>query len=476
MSSEVSPLAGQSLSGVTSPPPNAKIARFVARVTVRAIEPHATIGPALEKQKAVLLRIRKILERASHPSCSEEEMKAANRLASKYMQTYNVTQAQVYQAAAEHAIDPSEVQGYSVIEITSTQNNGTVVNSLWAENLADAMAELYDCKCFSTRYTDRLKFKWTFYGIAVSTVAAAETYEAIHNIVLDWAGRIKRGVKNSYCLGFVHGIQEVVDEEKAAEMMRAEQAEGVQRPEAHAATSAEPGSDLSNPGDVCADGGASCTETPQVPTSPWNRGDSGQARRRPSVISIYSDDSFTGSFDSEMECEDLDADFKEEGEELDVDFKDEDDDDVKLLPMDLDQSVEDELKHYIRPDRVKPEPRDWEDEDASHSASSGNDEILDVQNRGLDRSPSNDSATAQIKMDPDVEIDTGAGWQSTSALVVYRKNALKIAEDYLQDTLKIKLKTRRARDYTIRDEPMFEHGKRDSKKVDVKRHKLAAEP
>jgi len=58
-------------------------------------------------------------------------------------------------------------------------------------------------------------------------------------------------------------------------------------------------------------------------------------------------------------------------------------------------------------------------------------------------------------------------WKSTQQLVLFRDNAKKVAEDYLE-MKGIKLRSGRKKDNTVRDKVAYAEGKEDSKKINVK--------
>nr|POE72810.1 hypothetical protein CFP56_30749 [Quercus suber] len=402
--------------------------RFTALVTVRALEPE-TNGTA-DAPQHVLLRIRKILARTRNDGCTEKEMQAANVLANKYMQRYNVTQAHVYRAAAANELDRSKVAGHSHVRINPTKEGGKVCNSVWARDLAGALARLYDCKCYSTSYGDQNRIQWTFYGIAVSTVAAAETFEAVHNTVLDWAARIKKGDKNSYCLGFARGTSRIVEDEKAAEMKLANDAEikaTTEKSPEHLDTATI----------------AQATETPVRSSSPMVPSHLG------SPPSDCSRDDATDLVDFDPMTEsDLE-------DEVEADIKAEEDEDIAYEPMDLDCPIEDEIKPFIKLEKPSfPVHLPLTDDI---------DPFIKLEK------PSSEGDTTN---DNDDALNTAA-WGHSSDLVIYRADANEIAEKYLSQTLNVKLTTLRKARRVVHDDHLFNQGKKDSAHVDIKRKKIA---
>lgn len=181
---------------------------------------NSTSEPAVEAR--ILERIRKCLAKANHPGTPEAEAKAAFRMGSKLMAQHNITQAQAFEKDMEN--DQARLGGESVVKITAVSKDRKVLNLAFAGPLAGAMEIFFDCRCYST--TGRTSIRWTFYGIATNTAAAALGFEMAYNLTLDWASS-KKGisVRNSYRLGVAEGLIDIAEAEKAEEATQAKESE-----------------------------------------------------------------------------------------------------------------------------------------------------------------------------------------------------------------------------------------------------------
>jgi hypothetical protein len=173
---------------------------------------------------AILLQIKKCLDRANHPGTAELEAKAAFHLASRLMGQYNVSQAEVL--AHEPAAIHRQYAGESVVSIKRIDGDQskTVKHQSYVDNLCHAMGRFFDCEFYST--STPLALEMTFYGIAENTVAAAIAFEIAYNLVTEWArSRRGAGCKNSYCRGASDELNRLAKREKEAEEVEAKNAE-----------------------------------------------------------------------------------------------------------------------------------------------------------------------------------------------------------------------------------------------------------
>jgi hypothetical protein len=209
------------------PPQTAKVSRL-------ADDSSASITNNNGTDKAILDRIRKCLARANHPNTPEMEAQNAMRMASRLMQQFNVTQADLIEEKA-NTDDLASLGGHSTVSIVRSQDDGRRVTShTWTHDLGAAMIRFFDCDYYTTGRQD--SFDFTFYGIPTNTAGAAVTFEIAHNLILQWARRNEGKVaKNSYCLGIAIGLYRIAVEEKAKEKEDAEDAE------AHSKQAAEGG-------------------------------------------------------------------------------------------------------------------------------------------------------------------------------------------------------------------------------------------
>ena len=185
-----------------------------AKVKELATEGQLYNAEEREIDQKILHRIQKCLSRANHSTTPELEAKTAWRMSSRLMAQYDVTQADLL-ANAEKQDDYAVLGGQSTVVITSTKDlSKRVISQTWVHDVVNAMTIFFECGAYSTALTASLK--WTFYGIAANTVAAAMAFEMAHNLILEWA-RGKSKDTNSYCLGVGAGLKGIAREEKDEE-------------------------------------------------------------------------------------------------------------------------------------------------------------------------------------------------------------------------------------------------------------------
>ncbi|GAD96365.1 hypothetical protein TERG_03956 [Paecilomyces variotii No. 5] len=183
----------------------------------------------LKVEEQILNKINKCLQRASDPSTTESEAKAALYISSKLMSQYDVTHADLIARASEDDNHAVRFAGKSIVEITSTRqgNEGEkkkVISQKFVSAVAYAVTTFFNCKSYKTRF--RWSIEWSFYGIREHTVSAAMAFEMAHNKILDWALQ-QRGnaAVFSYCQGVADGLYSMAREEKKSEKAAARKAE-----------------------------------------------------------------------------------------------------------------------------------------------------------------------------------------------------------------------------------------------------------
>ncbi|KAL8719663.1 MAG: hypothetical protein Q9225_003360 [Loekoesia sp. 1 TL-2023] len=172
--------------------------------------------------REVIERVKKCFARANHENANEQEAKAASKMASKIMEQYSISQAEIM--IHEDSLQRERRGGMSTVNIWPAKNGGRAFTPGWVEWLCGAMQNFFDCRSFSTGY--EAKITWTFYGIAEHTVSAAIAFEAVHNQIQDWSEKYTGiPIRNSYCLGVADGLLKTSKDEKRATEERARQAE-----------------------------------------------------------------------------------------------------------------------------------------------------------------------------------------------------------------------------------------------------------
>jgi Protein of unknown function (DUF2786) len=100
---------------------------------------------------------------ATHPGTGEAEAKVAMRMATKLMQSQNLTQADLI--ASETEEERSTRAGHSNVVITSTQGK-MVRNQRWYGTAAYASCEAFDVQVYSMSHGEFGCLHQVFYGLA----------------------------------------------------------------------------------------------------------------------------------------------------------------------------------------------------------------------------------------------------------------------------------------------------------------------
>jgi len=385
----------------------------------------------------ILERIKKCLDRANHPNTPEMEAKAALRMSSRLMAQYNVSQADIL-ALASTSEEQAALGGASTVAITSTKSVvAKVIMQSWVRDLINAMKIFFDCKAYSTAYG--YKIVWTFYGIPQNTVAAAISFEMAHNLTLEWA-REKKGAINSYCMGVAAGLKEMAREEKRNEKRQARKREQealaakVEQERLQRQRELDRLNRLAPEADE-EDLRSAQVEEEMVKQEPIDY-DENSADESGSPPAAFGD-VVLDDFDSD-ECKPT---FKQENE----------------LPLDLSADFEEELQKIIKQERSPtPELANVQDKTKPKIEAKEEEPTPPIQNPG----PSDDQPAEELSL-----------WTSPQQIILFRKSAMKVAEEYLKST-KRKLHKSRKRTCSVRDYGAFEAGKRDSRNIDVRRRRL----
>ncbi|KAJ7218017.1 hypothetical protein GGX14DRAFT_695970 [Mycena pura] len=203
---------------------NAQTPKTKAHVSVRATDTPLDRTDAKQRvdgiDQAVIGRIKKALALATHSGTSEDEARAALRMASKLLERHNVTQAEIMAQESETeqlkrhcwtiVVDSSLPFAILIpfprtVSIRSTVAADKPVNAqTWVGTLARAIEIYFDCQSYSTRFGDapQPRIDHTFYGLAEQTVAAVHAFEMVYNLIVAWCLRpaIGKGVNARKCV------------------------------------------------------------------------------------------------------------------------------------------------------------------------------------------------------------------------------------------------------------------------------------
>lgn len=465
----------------SSTPTTASKLYAIARIGTLATDGVASVSESEAKlanvSSSILSRIQKSLALAKHPGTGEAEAQQALRLATRLMSSQNLTQADIL--ASSSAETNQTRAGMSIVEIVS-QTNASPRNQSWVNQVAIAINLFFDVKAYSTSYANRTKLSWTFYGLAINTVAAAHAFEMVHNQVLTWAyekasAKLVSGKtgKNSYCQGVAAGLIALAKKENKEEMRLAIESEKKRLKDAEEQEAAQTKKEkerLKDPpaSSVKLEPGFKPEPRDERLSSSWTFG-SRNVKLEDAIdekdtklsrngvkrsASEEADEGYGRRTDSGIGSTKLEHDHDSESENEDTN------DQFYDLNSDL------------------PAPA-FEDDIKPHFDEALESDIIDL-NSDLDNTTSPSSADIKPKPDPSSEDikhkldpdDSGAGWQSGNQLTRFRQDAEKIADDYLASQHSgLKLKKRAKTTYK-KDSSAFEQGREDAKKIDVKRKRI----
>lgn len=397
----------------------------------------------------VLARIKKCLDRAYHANAAEAEAKAALHLASRLMNQYNVSQAEVL------AHEPPDVQrqygGRSCVSITRRDGDLTkaVQQSTFVGDLCLAIQTFFDTQSYTSKGSSSVTV--VFYGVAQNTATAAHAFEMVFNLMLEWARPYAgRNGKNSYCVGISSGLLRLANEEKTKEEADAKKAEedaiAARIKEEEAQRHAELSRLADFPLDTEQDTNEADVRVAQdlaEDVDDDNSSTTSSISWCPSWASITKDDDVSDQqdlikeeyLDDEADEMNVDADFSDNF----IDLTGDDNADIDSL-----------MNMFIpRANRDRHLPLRQPDTSALGDAPKKNIKKDSVE-------PTNTSS----KQDEEQK------WQSHSQLILFRDTAKKIAEDYIKDQ-GLNIRKKKARKFDI-DRSAYKQGQKDSKKIDVR--------
>lgn len=414
----------------------------------------------------VLERIKKAITLAGHAGTGEAEARNAMRIAQKLMQVHNVSQADIM--AQESDEQRAKRAGSSVVEIrtrsSDTDEEGLVVFSGWYDTLADTMGIFFNVKSYWTKWSDRSRITFTFYGIAEGTVAAAQAFEWIHNLIIKWRDQKQYATRNMYCHGVVDELEKLAKRERKQEERAAARAEKERLAKASEEDAAQRAAEIARLGPIS-------TSTEQKMAKVEDAYEMEETKLVLSAANIASAD------------EEVNADFRDRYSHLDTGqsgfrsagFNETDEIDEK---MDLDAVLRDAEERI----RIKSDP-DMKRPKFEHD--------IDIKTNPNEQSL---NAAVHVKSDPDVkpahlqpkeedvkvkpEPDEDApSWENPHQLQLFRNHAVIIADTFLKEK-KVDLSAGRAR-YMV--SPSSEHakaaykrGRQDARSIEVKRRRIGA--
>lgn len=169
------------------------------------------------EREAIIDRIRALFERTTENGCTEAEAIAAALAAQRLVARYGITDSEL----------SGRREDEDIIEVETAS-----VCTAWSAALASTIATAFRCRVTVTRSGRRSKGKlYTFFGYETDATAAKMAFERLHEVgsrlaveeVRRWRrkypGCSLRGVKSSYCTGFVVGVSDELEQQTKALMV-----------------------------------------------------------------------------------------------------------------------------------------------------------------------------------------------------------------------------------------------------------------
>ncbi|KAL9048083.1 MAG: hypothetical protein Q9162_007864 [Coniocarpon cinnabarinum] len=411
-------------------------ANVISMASDRSRKHNSTLGlPGSVKN-----RIKSMLARGDETrNTSQQEAETAMRMATRLMNHFNVKQADILQEAADTG-SAQEMGGFSEVKITRSKHTQTkrVVSEIWVSILVQAVRTSFDCKAMSTRNTNGTAMRWTFYGIAENTEAAATAFQMVFTVILHWA-YFRRGSKNSYYLGVAGGLRKIANDEKHKEARTAAVNELQQR-----ASQAVKGGDRST------------TMMPPIHHKTQALLANGTDRHS---CNSNADTHHTGQPLSEKAFETDPKPFEDDLFDLLIEIPDDDTTDSSAS----EEQTESTFK--VKEEILEVKPTFDEDDEMDLDLS---DQAVNGEEASIKQSQFQSSETLANKQEEDL-LDA-PGWQNSMQLQLFRRNANAVADDVAKSFGRIR--SRRKANYKIRDYTAYQDGLEDSKKVDMRRNKV----
>lgn len=349
---------------------------------------------------------------------------------------------------------------YDVVQaFRRAEPSKSVRGETWSDTLSSAMTEFFDCKSYTV--AESTSRDWVFYGIGVNTVAAAMSFEMAFNLVEHWASSLKRG-KPSYRLGVADGMWNIACEEKENELRRAQEQEGVKAAAAQQARAMD-GNEVRSQQEA---------DRPISATQPGQRDDIEDSQKADRQVKCEETEDVSVKLETVEEdtenpfrlahfaMHDEFVDDKDEAMKNAANAYDDGSDDdgaypglsstfvtTEEKPIDLSLDLDEDLRQHM-PQHTTPKPEPISEPLSKHDG---------------------DIGTDRVQRDADKE--SGVLWRDSGALVRYRKDSNKIADDFFK-AQNLKMKYDRERTAHARDLNAYRKGREDSKKIDVKQRRI----
>ena len=169
------------------------------------------------EREAIINRIRALFERTTENGCTEAEAIAAALAAQRLVARYGITDSELSERRANEDIIEAETAS---------------VCTTWSAHLASTIATAFRCCVTVTRsgYGSKGK-RYSFFGYETDAAAARLAFERLHKVGSrlateearrwrrEYPGYSLKGVKSSYCTGFVVGVADELERQTKALMV-----------------------------------------------------------------------------------------------------------------------------------------------------------------------------------------------------------------------------------------------------------------
>ena len=169
------------------------------------------------ERETIIDRIKALFERTTENGCTDAEAIAAALAAQRLIARYDVTDDELSERRADE----------DIIEAETAR-----VCTAWSAHLASTVATAFRCRVMVSRCYARSRSKlYTFVGYKTDAEAARLAFEHLHAVgshlateeVRRWRreypGYTLKGVKSSYCAGFVRGVADELERQTKALMV-----------------------------------------------------------------------------------------------------------------------------------------------------------------------------------------------------------------------------------------------------------------